>query len=67
MTKLQITRSHVILILEKVVKIQRHPDLAGRLASEGKLTQESASEQKAAGLDSLTPEQKTIINYNNER
>lgn len=66
-TKLQLTRSRVILILEKVVEIQRHPDLAGRLASEGKLTHESASEQKTAGLDSLTPEQKTIINRNNER
>ncbi|KAI8440306.1 hypothetical protein MSG28_001655 [Choristoneura fumiferana] len=52
---------------EKVVVIQRHPDLAGRLAAEGKLTTESASEQKTAGLDRLTPEQKTLINCNNER
>lgn len=34
--------------------IRCHPDLAGRLAEEKKLTKESLSEQKAAGLLELT-------------
>jgi len=35
--------------------IRSHPDLAGRLASAGALTAESAREQAGAGLDRLTP------------
>lgn len=34
--------------------IQAHPDLAGRLAQARRLTADSAKEQAAAGLDSLT-------------
>jgi 2-oxo-4-hydroxy-4-carboxy-5-ureidoimidazoline decarboxylase len=34
-----------------------HPDLAGRAAIAGDLTRDSKSEQKGAGLDSLTPEE----------
>lgn len=37
--------------------IRAHPDLAGKAAIAGELTQESASEQKSAGLDRLTPEE----------
>jgi OHCU decarboxylase len=35
--------------------VRAHPDLAGRLAKAGALTQASAREQSAAGLDRLTP------------
>ena len=37
--------------------IRAHPDLAGKAAMAGELTQESAIEQKSAGLDRLTPEE----------
>jgi 2-oxo-4-hydroxy-4-carboxy-5-ureidoimidazoline decarboxylase len=37
--------------------IQAHPDLAGRLARAGRLTNESTREQQSAGLDSLAPEE----------
>ncbi len=37
--------------------IRAHPDLAGKAAIAGELTQESANEQKSAGLDRLTPEE----------
>ena len=35
--------------------LQAHPDLAGRLAMQGRLTAESESEQESAGLDHCTP------------
>jgi urate oxidase len=37
--------------------IRAHPDLAGKAAIAGELTNESASEQASAGLDRLTPEE----------
>lgn len=37
--------------------IVAHPDLAGRLAQQKKLTQESTREQASAGLDALTDEE----------
>jgi 2-oxo-4-hydroxy-4-carboxy-5-ureidoimidazoline decarboxylase len=44
--------------LEKRVDlIAAHPDLAGRVAREGRLTAASQSEQRSAGLDALTPEE----------
>ena len=39
----------------QVALIAAHPDLAGRVAREGRLTAASAGEQAAAGLDRLTP------------
>ena len=42
---------------EQVKLIQAHPDLVGRLAREGRLTRESAAEQSAAGLASLTADE----------
>ena len=39
----------------QVALIAAHPDLAGRVAREGRLTAASRSEQTAAGLDTLTP------------
>jgi 2-oxo-4-hydroxy-4-carboxy-5-ureidoimidazoline decarboxylase len=37
--------------------IRAHPDLAGKLAIAGELTENSAEEQKSAGLDRLTAEE----------
>ena len=39
----------------QVALIAAHPDLAGRVAREGRLTASSAAEQAGAGLDALTP------------
>jgi 2-oxo-4-hydroxy-4-carboxy-5-ureidoimidazoline decarboxylase len=39
----------------KVGLIAAHPDLAGRVAREGRLTAASAAEQAGAGLGTLTP------------
>jgi 2-oxo-4-hydroxy-4-carboxy-5-ureidoimidazoline decarboxylase len=39
----------------QVALIRAHPDLAGRVAREGRLTAASAAEQAGAGLDALTP------------
>lgn len=41
----------------RVALIVAHPDLAGRLAREGRLTTASSQEQSIAGLDRLTPQQ----------
>lgn len=41
----------------RVALIAAHPDLAGRVAREGRLTPESAGEQRSAGLDRLTSEE----------
>jgi OHCU decarboxylase len=41
----------------QVALISAHPDLAGRVAREGRLTAASRDEQAAAGLDRLTPEE----------
>lgn len=41
----------------RVALIRSHPDLAGRAAIAGELTDESAREQASAGLDRLTPAQ----------
>ncbi|CUJ92624.1 Uric acid degradation bifunctional protein [Shimia thalassica] len=38
--------------------LQAHPDLAGKLASAGRLTAESTSEQASAGLNMLTDEER---------
>ncbi len=42
----------------QVELIAAHPDLAGRLAREGRLTAASRGEQAAAGLDRLDPAQR---------
>jgi 2-oxo-4-hydroxy-4-carboxy-5-ureidoimidazoline decarboxylase len=41
--------------------ILAHPELAGRAAIAGELTDESTREQSSAGLDRLTPEQHTRL------
>lgn len=40
-----------------VALIRAHPDLAGKAALAGELTEESANEQASAGLDRLSPEE----------
>lgn len=50
---------------QQTTLIEAHPDLVGRLAREGRLTRESTAEQKAAGLDELSPEEiETFERYN---
>lgn len=41
----------------RLALLRAHPDLAGRLALAGKLTEESQREQAGAGLDACTPEE----------
>nr|WP_319947852.1 allantoinase PuuE [uncultured Shimia sp.] len=43
---------------QRVGVLLAHPDLAGKLASAGRLTAESTSEQAGAGLDMLTDEER---------
>jgi 2-oxo-4-hydroxy-4-carboxy-5-ureidoimidazoline decarboxylase len=45
--------------------IRAHPDLVGRLALAGQLTQESATEQASAGLDKLSPEEIELFQKQN--
>jgi len=45
----------VATVEEQVGLIAAHPDLAGRVAREGRLTAASSDEQRSAGLDVLTP------------
>ena len=52
---------------EKVALIRSHPDLVGRLAAGSALSAESAQEQAAAGLDSLSQEDaERFTEYNKE-
>lgn len=46
--------------------IQAHPDLAGRLAQQKKLTAESTREQASAGLDQLTDAELAAFTRQNE-
>ena len=41
----------------QLVLLRAHPDLAGKLAQSGALTEESTSEQAGAGLDECTPDE----------
>jgi 2-oxo-4-hydroxy-4-carboxy-5-ureidoimidazoline decarboxylase len=45
--------------------IRAHPDLAGRLAQQHKLTAESTREQASAGLTRLTDEELAVFQANN--
>ena len=42
---------------KQIALIQAHPDLAGRLARQGRLSSDSTAEQASAGLDRLAPEE----------
>jgi len=50
---------------ERLALIRAHPDLVGRLARSGQLTADSTAEQRAAGLDDITPDEAaTFDEYN---
>jgi len=51
---------------QKLGLIRAHPDLVGRAALSGTLTQSSTNEQAAAGLNKLTPEEVTLFQKQNE-
>jgi 2-oxo-4-hydroxy-4-carboxy--5-ureidoimidazoline (OHCU) decarboxylase len=44
-----------------------HPDLAGRIADEGRLTSESLREQSQAGLAQMSREEKELMKSLNKR
>ena len=50
---------------ERLGLIRAHPDLVGRLAREGKLAPASLSEQRAAGLDRLSPQEIALFDSYN--
>jgi 2-oxo-4-hydroxy-4-carboxy-5-ureidoimidazoline decarboxylase len=50
---------------KQLALICAHPDLAGRVALAGALTRESASEQAAAGLNKLSPEEMDLFQKQN--
>jgi OHCU decarboxylase len=49
----------------QVALIAAHPDLAGRVAREGRLTAASTFEQQSAGLDALTPDELAAFDRSN--
>lgn len=51
----------------KLVLIRAHPDLAGKLARAGELTEESTREQAGLGLDRLDEEEYQQFSERNER
>ena len=51
---------------EQLALIRAHPDLVGRLAREGRLTAASTTEQAAAGLDALSPDEVAAFERFNE-
>jgi OHCU decarboxylase len=63
--KLTVDRVHTELVAifraasreERLGVLRAHPDLAGRLAVAGELTEDSKKEQAGAGLDRLSPEE----------
>jgi 2-oxo-4-hydroxy-4-carboxy-5-ureidoimidazoline decarboxylase len=50
---------------KQLALIRAHPDLAGRLAQQNRLTAESTREQASAGLNQLTPDELTAFQMNN--
>ncbi|NDL69765.1 2-oxo-4-hydroxy-4-carboxy-5-ureidoimidazoline decarboxylase [Halomonas alkaliphila] len=49
----------------QIAVIQAHPDLAGKAAMAGELTQDSTKEQAGAGLDQCTPDEFARFEYLN--
>ena len=52
---------------QRLAVLRAHPDLAGKLAEERKLTRESESEQASAGLDSLAGRERTEFSRLNKQ
>ena len=59
-----ITGINFYVVQEGILRV--HPDLAGRLATNGQLTKESSSEQSQANLNQLTPEEKATLAHLND-
>jgi OHCU decarboxylase len=51
---------------KQVALLRSHPDLVGRAALEGQLSSASTSEQAAAGLDRLSPEEIATFTHFNQ-
>lgn len=51
----------------KLTLLRAHPDLAGKLAKAGQLTQESTREQAGLGLDRLSEREYALFTDRNER
>jgi OHCU decarboxylase len=51
---------------QQINVIRAHPDLAGKAAMSGALTQDSTSEQAGAGLDQCSPDEFARFEYLNE-
>ena len=51
----------------RLALIRAHPDLAGRAAVAGELTEESTDEQSSAGIDQCTPEEYARFQDMNDR
>lgn len=51
---------------QQINVIRAHPDLAGKAAMAGELTQDSSSEQAGAGLDQCSPDEFARFEYLNE-
>ena len=47
--------------LERLAVLKAHPDLAGKLAAAGELTDESTAEQASAGLDYLSDDERKLF------
>lgn len=52
---------------KKLELLRAHPDLAGKLAQRGELTEASVEEQSGAGLDQCTPEELSLFQDLNQR
>ena len=52
---------------QQLALLRAHPDLAGRLALRGQLTDASSTEQQSAGLDQCSPEELALFTQYNER
>ncbi len=60
--------AEIMLAAEKGLQLKliiAHPDLAGRAALRGELTDSSTNEQAGAGLDQCTPEEMATFQKNN--
>jgi 2-oxo-4-hydroxy-4-carboxy-5-ureidoimidazoline decarboxylase len=52
---------------QKLALIRAHPDLAGKAATAGELTEESGEEQASAGIDQCSAEEFTRFQSSNDR
>jgi len=52
---------------EKLALIRAHPDLAGKAASRGDLTDDSSNEQSSAGLDQCTEKELQLFHQLNDK